>query len=131
MKHFTPILFTLVLLIQIGLKLGIGVWFLANQEEIIDKYCVNKDNEALQCNGKCHLNKQITLIDQHDTGNEKSTDEKQQNKLPVIQEFIPMSSYSFSPQANLTAQEIKFNYRTRFYFSPFYSTDLPPPKNNA
>ena len=28
-------------------------------DEIIAKYCVNKDNEALQCNGKCHLSKQL------------------------------------------------------------------------
>ena len=28
-------------------------------DEIIAKYCINKDNEALQCNGKCHLSKQL------------------------------------------------------------------------
>ena len=31
-----------------------------NQTSIIENFCVNKEEPELECNGKCHLKKQIT-----------------------------------------------------------------------
>lgn len=33
--------------------------FILNQEEITLKFCENKDNPDVECNGKCHLAKQL------------------------------------------------------------------------
>ncbi len=36
-------------------------YFELNIDDIIETYCVNKEKPQLQCNGKCHLTKQLTL----------------------------------------------------------------------
>ena len=33
--------------------------FYSNQAEIIEKHCVNKDKPKMNCEGKCHLKKQL------------------------------------------------------------------------
>jgi len=45
------------------LYVGQVVYFELNIDEIIEKYCVNKDKPQLECNGKCHLAKQIAVYD--------------------------------------------------------------------
>ena len=40
-------------------SLFINVDYLVNMEQIILEYCVNKDKPELQCNGKCHLAKEL------------------------------------------------------------------------
>lgn len=37
-------------------------YFKLNQEEIIAKYCVNKDRPEMHCNGQCHLNKELKKV---------------------------------------------------------------------
>lgn len=36
-------------------------YYALNVNEIIEKYCVNKDIPELQCNGQCHLAKQLKI----------------------------------------------------------------------
>ena len=36
-------------------------YYQLNIDYIIETYCVNKDKPVLQCNGKCHLSKQLDL----------------------------------------------------------------------
>jgi hypothetical protein len=42
--------------------LGYVAYFELNIDYIIETYCVNKEKPQLQCNGKCHLAKQLTLV---------------------------------------------------------------------
>ena len=45
--------------------------YVINKTEIIDKFCENKDKPELQCNGKCHLKKEIAK--KVKSNNEKNT----------------------------------------------------------
>lgn len=45
------------------LYVGQVAYFQLNIDEIIEKYCVNKDKPQLECNGKCHLTKQLAQYD--------------------------------------------------------------------
>lgn len=38
---------------------GYVAYFQLNIDYIIETYCINKDEPKLQCNGKCHLTKQL------------------------------------------------------------------------
>lgn len=130
MKNIALIFFIFVLFIQIGLKLGVGVWFVANQTEIIDQFCVNKSNEDLQCNGKCHLNKQIALIENHSNEKEDNTNE-QTNKLPTVVEYVETKTYSLTPLLHLPKERKKTPYPTVYYDCPYVSLDLAPPQHIA
>jgi hypothetical protein len=51
-----------ILLFVFGLmaqNLLLSTSFILNQEEIALKFCENKDNPDVECNGKCHLAKQL------------------------------------------------------------------------
>jgi hypothetical protein len=48
--------------------LGYIAYFECNIDYIIETYCVNKEKPQMQCNGKCHLAKQMaTQVDLYDT----------------------------------------------------------------
>lgn len=127
MKTLPPLLFVLVLFTQIGLKLGIGTWFIINQSEIIEQFCINKENEALQCNGKCHLNKQIALIENHDTEQENNSEE-QSNKVPTVQEFIETSSDCNPFLIKISSSKQKTYYRINYYEHPYLFIEKAPPQ---
>ncbi|GGD21719.1 hypothetical protein GCM10011368_24680 [Hyunsoonleella pacifica] len=52
--------------------------YVLNQDYIAEFLCVNKDKPKLQCNGKCHLAKQI---------------EKQQENTPLTSLSISLENY--------------------------------------
>ncbi len=130
MKHLAPILFILVLFTQIGLKIGVGTWFMINQSDIIEKYCINKEKTELQCNGKCHLSKQIALIENHSTENE-NTNDKHQNKLPVVQEFVQYFKILIPLNIDITKLKSKYIFTNKLYSEPYFNSDSPPPQNNV
>ncbi|WP_299112745.1 hypothetical protein [uncultured Winogradskyella sp.] len=51
---------------------GNVLYYQLNIDYIIEAYCVNKDKPELQCNGKCHLAKQLQIVD-NNTSIEKSS----------------------------------------------------------
>jgi hypothetical protein len=46
-----------------ALKIGILVDFKINQDFIAKVLCINKEEPELQCNGKCHLKKQLKKLE--------------------------------------------------------------------
>ncbi|WP_425077021.1 hypothetical protein [Psychroserpens sp. S379A] len=38
------------------------MYYQLNIDYIIETYCVNKEEPELQCNGKCHLSKQLQVV---------------------------------------------------------------------
>ena len=47
------------------------LYYQLNIDYIIETYCVNKEKPNLQCNGKCHLVKQLNIS--NDSSDEQST----------------------------------------------------------
>ncbi|MCW8896726.1 MAG: hypothetical protein OQJ96_10345 [Flavobacteriales bacterium] len=66
MKTFNVILavfMSLVLLFSTNLKSFITINYLLNKAEITELFCINKEKPKLECNGKCHLAKEIKKVD--------------------------------------------------------------------
>lgn len=63
MRAFQAILLIFVFSLPFQAKLVIVSHYLLNQELIADEFCVNKEKKELECNGKCHLNKELKGVD--------------------------------------------------------------------
>lgn len=99
------------------------VYYGLNINYIIEKYCVNKDKPELHCNGKCHLAKQLEVID---TKNNTAT----LNNLNLLEAFFPIfnttNSYFFTEVMHLLKVKNKFIYNNNYSFL-FCKQDLRPP----
>lgn len=62
---------------------GNVLYYQLNIDYIIETYCINKDKPELKCNGKCHLTKQLQMVDN------SSNEEKQSFNL-VYEAFYPL-----------------------------------------
>lgn len=60
--RFIIILLLTTMSIRPAFFVGNVVYYETHLNEIIDKYCVNKDKPKLQCNGQCHLAKETSSI---------------------------------------------------------------------
>ena len=81
-------IFAITLLLAVSLKpsyyLAEIVYYELNIDYIIETYCVNKDKPELQCNGKCHLAKQLQVSP---STNEES---KNSNTSAILGVFYPL-----------------------------------------
>lgn len=62
--------------------MGVVAYYETHINEIVEKYCVNKDVPQLKCNGQCHLAKQLTVA--------KNTDKNQDAIVDVVFAFYPV-----------------------------------------
>lgn len=85
MKRLGIILFIITLSAHTAVKLGLELWFLVNQAEIIAEHCENKAKPELKCNGKCYLAKQIESIDNLENKNDQ---EKPSQQIKISFEWI-------------------------------------------
>lgn len=118
--YFTFILLT-VLAVRPIFFLGNVVYFQAHIDTIVEKYCVNKSKPQLNCNGKCHLSKQINV---------DVKDSQPLNSLNISEVFFPVffqeyDEYQFCLLENHQKKEFKyhtFNYK----YNPLQSIYKPP-----
>jgi hypothetical protein len=96
------------------------VEYVLNQEYIAEFLCINKDKPQLQCNGKCHLVKEL-----------EKQQENKTNSLRVFLENYPIgfvnifqieSFKSFIPET----QNHFFSYQKLYHFNYNYSAFQPP-----
>lgn len=68
--------FSYILLFSLVLRpiynVGYLAYFELNIDYIVNTFCVNKEQPKLQCNGKCHLKKQLALATNIDTSENRS-----------------------------------------------------------
>lgn len=65
------------LIFGLGVKSYVVLDWKINQEEITEKYCVNKDKPMMNCNGKCYLSKQLENLEL------KEEEERRNNPSPA------------------------------------------------
>jgi len=100
------------------------LYFGLNIDYIVEKYCVNKDKPVLQCNGKCHLSKQLQL---------QQTSKKGDNALTIqlTEAFFPLYFIETSidiPSDNFELLQ-KNNWSPSFFKEAFINrVPSPPPK---
>jgi len=61
----------------------------ANKDFIAAKFCVNKTRPAMNCNGKCHLSKQLAKAAESAPSSEKTTVNQAQPGTDFVEYFIP------------------------------------------
>ncbi|MFC5048612.1 hypothetical protein ACFSTE_09010 [Aquimarina hainanensis] len=99
------------------------VYYQLNIDEIIEKYCVNKERPMLRCNGKCHLSKQMNFSLQ----NKGRTGEK---IVRIAESFIPV--YYENLHVTIKELQIPFYSKTNWrweeihFMEVYYPIDHPP-----
>ena len=76
MTRFISIALILIFSIPLMLKTELIVSWKLNQKSIIERFCVNKDKPKLHCDGKCHLGKQLSQVDEPNTDSKTVPHEK-------------------------------------------------------
>ena len=76
LRRITAIILTISMLAFNWSKLNILISFKIHQEYIAKVLCINKEKPQLQCNGKCHLKKEL-----------KKDEERKQKQTTVHEGF--------------------------------------------
>ena len=97
-----------------------GIWYINDQDYFTDNFCINKEKVEMQCNGRCHLQKQIH--------GQTQDGDKQEISVKVLEfEFLLTEKIVLHP---VNSQRlIKNNYKTHIilYGPPFLSREHLPP----
>jgi len=117
--------FVLILLIVLAVRpifyVGNVLYYQTHINEIVEKYCVNKEKPQLQCNGKCHLAKQISF---------SAADEETQQITKISTAFYPVF-YQEIKHINMVNYSIKlpltyFTYCSRYTYLSVEHIHKPP-----
>lgn len=99
--------------------------YMANYDYIVNTLCENKDKPELQCNGKCHLSKEIAKEAGADDTNPLNRTSKTEIPQIIISEII--EDFVFVPETDITSSE-KSGYQPNLNSSLFISEILHPPQ---
>lgn len=64
LQRLLPYLLFMLVSSPVLLKTGLLTWYFWNKSEIAAKWCENRDQPRLHCDGKCYLTKQLKKVDQ-------------------------------------------------------------------
>jgi len=99
---------------------GYVAYFQLNIDYIVDTYCVNKEVPELQCNGKCHLAKQLSVVP-------VKSNSKYAN---LVEAFYPLYYHQFQKivlNPILTQRsKLSFYYQLKDYNSYLNNSFKPP-----
>ena len=121
-------LFVYILLISFAIRpfffVGQVLYYHLNIDYIIETYCINTDKPELQCNGKCHLSKQLNLAK-----NEESEDNS--NSEMLFEAFYPLYfqniTIKFSEHSEIIISAINNWSFDPFMDSGFIESTFHPP----
>jgi hypothetical protein len=119
MKRFLPILMLSAIVMQTFSTLIIIANYEINKSYITQNFCENKNKPKMNCNGQCHLNKQLQKQEKNENAPANPIKEKTQIQLFCQSNvFGYMNSYS---EKNIYAP-----YSEKEISSPFSSLFHPP-----
>ncbi|MEY4012763.1 MAG: hypothetical protein RIT22_1887 [Bacteroidota bacterium] len=98
--------------------------YVVNYEYISKVLCENKDKPKLQCNGKCHLMKQLAKA--AETENPKSSDKKQNTPIQEVLFFKEIKSFSIVSFSFSTESKINSSYLELYSYLNTNSVFHPP-----
>lgn len=99
------------------------MYYQLNIDYIIEKYCVNTDKPELQCNGKCHLAKQLSAIDNNENDS-KAINNLLQSFFPVFSEQLP--TFELENLDDFPYKKVLIPYNQIYSFDFDYSHFKPP-----
>lgn len=111
------LIYFLALLNPIAPYINYGI----NKNEIIEEFCENKDKPQLNCEGKCHLTKQLAKV------SEKS--EQSQDNIKIDASY-PIGSISFLKIKTIIAHKIveSIPSKKNYFINDFFGTIDHPPR---
>lgn len=98
--------------------------YMVNYEYISNVLCENKAKPMMQCNGKCHLMKELAKANEND----KSTSSDKKGYTPVLELlfFQEINSYTFITFSLLDKEKINSNYSILYSNANLESLFRPP-----
>lgn len=124
LKTLITYLFLFCFSLRPAYYVGQLLYFELNLNEIVEKYCVNKDKPEFQCNGKCQLAKQLQETSNENDNSSKSLNVLSDSFLPV---FISKNqNYTFTNNSEFTLKKTTFSYANT-YFYQYNSVSFKPP----
>lgn len=115
----------LLFLFTINFKSFITISYFVNQAEIIEIFCINKEKPELKCNGKCHLELQLTEVESI-TENYPFTLSNVEYSLEISFSLLE-DNIIFQPKNN-ELLEPNYSNHTSSTIDGYNSTLSPPPK---
>jgi hypothetical protein len=115
-KRFVLLIFALVILVQSTIQTVIAINWKINQTYLTEKYCINKDQPELKCNGNCYLAKQLKKYESDVTALNDKTSKKQavikDTSFDLLCEKVEyeLIAFDFSNQINTNHFDYKNNY---------------------
>jgi len=99
LKKILAIFLAIVILSQVFVNVGIGVYYHFNKAYITQKLCENKSNPKLHCNGHCYLSKQLKKAEE---GEHKQTQNIQKEKEEIISSEVKTLPGKYFPSFTVT-----------------------------
>tara|TARA_B100001109_G_C18857745_1_gene472527 strand:- start:2241 stop:2624 length:384 start_codon:yes stop_codon:yes gene_type:complete len=110
-----------LLIFTLSFKSMIRLSYEINKLEIIEKFCINKEEKSFQCDGKCHL---ATQLEQADSSEEEIPAEFRSEINLLL--FGPLENESFG--SNIESELEFIEAYTNLYAFLFSTTIEHPPK---
>lgn len=100
--------------------------YVVNYNYIVNVLCENKDKPEMECNGKCHLGKELA---KESANNDKNpfSGKTSQNEIPQIIISEGVSEFLFASHTEINTS-IEVEYHPVFHSSPFITKILQPPR---
>ncbi len=95
--------------------MGQIAYYELNIDYITQKYCVNKEKPQLECNGKCHLAKELNTI------TSDLSDENEENRTSYVLEVFSPLFLEVQSLFNLEMAQDQFSKHTFFYKNKYVS----------
>ena len=93
--------------------------YVLNQDYIAEFLCINKDKPELQCNGKCHLVKQIEKQQKNEPKSLRISIENYPIGFVNIYRIEPFKFYKAFKKANFSySKSYRYNYGFRLFQPP-------------
>ncbi len=100
--------------------------YIVNYDYIVNTLCENKDKPEMQCNGKCHLSKELAKEAGDDNKN-PFTGKTSKTEIPQVIISENISEFQFISETEVSNNEMVL-FRPIFHTSLFTSKILHPPR---
>ena len=121
--HIATLFLAFIFIYALSFKSIVTANYFVNQSEIIELFCENKEQPKLQCNGKCHLAKEL-IKTENKSSKLPFTPNNTEYNLELIFDFIEADKLKFA------LSPIKNNWinSSTPLISRGYTPPTPPPQ---
>jgi len=104
----------------------VTIGYFIKQFEIIEQFCINKEEPQLKCKGKCYLTTKLTTLDENQEEEPFSPNNNSINlelQYTIVDAKIKLSAHHYFKKTFLTHKLLNTT------FEGYYSIVSPPPES--